>query len=184
MKHILLILILILFNHKRGSLPKLKYHSHIVGYVSFMNVVYYVFCHRKLVWDFLDPHFSKTFIRTINVAITTPLMVLAFVSRMPRDKMKAVTYIVKWATLSTLLEWVALKVNMIIYRYGWTIYWTWLLYLKMYLYSYLYSKNKGLVWVLTIFSTLFFGSVFNIPFFERLKAKSLRLAGNFAHVQY
>lgn len=173
MKHILLMFMLILLNHKERNWSKVRKHSNVIMYVTVMNVVYYVLCRRKLVWDFRDNYFSKKFIRFVNTVGITPLFILLFLSKMPNENQ--IQYIFQWATGSIILEWIALKQNMITYRYGWTLSWTWLLYMKMYLYSYFYSKKPFLVHIMTIISTMFFGAVFKISFVLKIQSAFKKL---------
>lgn len=164
MKHILLILIFFLLNCKNHSWKKVKKHSDAILYVMGMNAVYYLLCHRKLVWDFRDPHFSMLFIRIINVIFTTPLFLLLFLCKLPKKHLTP--YLIKWAIYSTLVEWLAIRLNMITYQYGWNLLWTWLLYFKMYLYTHLLKKRNAIVIPLTVLSTYMFGAAFHMPWTE------------------
>ncbi|MDQ0253035.1 hypothetical protein J2S74_000407 [Evansella vedderi] len=166
MKHFSVIFLLIYLNHKSKNWSKVRKHWRVMVYVSLVNTIYYVLCHRKLVWDFRDDYFSVKFIRLINVIFIAPLIILLFLSRMPSKHQ--FNYIVRWATGSSIVEWVALKLKMLTYRYGWNLFWTWVLYIKMYLYSFLYSRKPSLVWILTVTSIYMFGTVFKIPFALRI----------------
>jgi hypothetical protein len=154
-----IILISILGNNLR-DVP--KYYKNML-YVSSFNTIYYFLCRRHLVWEFIPSGINWWVIRLVHIFIVTPILILMFLSKMPSELIKQLEYILKWITISTVVEYFAQKRKLILYAHGWNIFWSSLLYFMMYTYSYLYSRRPSLTLVLSMCSTVFYVIKFKVP---------------------
>lgn len=164
-KQIILILIVFFLNILGRTWKDIPKYYKALGYVTVTNSLYYYICKRYLLWEFSSQGFHWKVLRGVNIFFVTPLITLLYLSKSPKPF--NISYLLKWVTSSTLVEYVASKNKMIKYKHGWNIYWTAFLYLKMYLYSYLYTRKPNFTWLLSAISTIFFIKVFNVPLTTR-----------------
>ncbi|MFA9559636.1 CBO0543 family protein [Evansella sp. AB-rgal1] len=166
MKHIVMVLLLLLLNLKYKTWRKLPLYSSALFYVSFVNILYYFVCQKKLVWEFESNNMPLPKVRVLQVFLGTPLLTLLCLSGLTNQQsfgMK-IFHIVKCSLGSTLLEWLAKsKFDMISFYHRWNICWSGLIYFLQYLFSYLYTRSRFLTFILTILSTEMFVQLFKIP---------------------
>jgi hypothetical protein len=162
-KHILLVLAIVLLSIFRKSWVDLpKYHKNLLYVVSF-NALYYWLCKRHLVWEFTPLGISWRIVRVLHLTIVTPLLVLAFLSRMPSSFGKQVLYLIKWAGMATIAEYYIYRNKLILYAHGWNVFWSSLLYTMMFTFSHLFTKNPVITLFLSFCSTIFFIIKFRVP---------------------
>jgi hypothetical protein len=140
-----------------------------MAYASFINAFYYYLFKRHLLWEF-NPggDLSWRFLRKVHIFMVTPLLVLLCLSSFPRSYLKQVVHIIKWVAYSAFVEHYIAKNKMINYKYGWSLFWSTILYIQMYVFSYLYMKKPSLTWILTVCSIIFYILKFKVPFSKRL----------------
>ncbi|OIJ09295.1 hypothetical protein BKP35_16620 [Anaerobacillus arseniciselenatis] len=142
MKHIAMVLILLLLNIKYKTWNKFRANVPSLIYVTLINCFYYIFCRRKLLWEFQTEDISLKKVRLIQTFIGTPLITQLFLSCVPKQskKLKGL-YLFSWVISSTIMEWFAnKKFKMVTFYNGWNTKWSVMIYLKMYLFSYLHKK--------------------------------------------
>ncbi|OLO27038.1 hypothetical protein BTR23_21120 [Alkalihalophilus pseudofirmus] len=140
-----------------------KYYKSL-AYVSFFNSFYYYLCKRYLLWEFPPEGFHWRLLRSMHIFFITPMLVLAFLSKFPESLPRQLTYLIKWTVGSTMVEHFAVKENVIIFKHGWNIFWSGLIYLLMYSFSYLLTKKPFVTWFLSFYSLIFFLTFFKVPF--------------------
>ncbi|MBM7660254.1 hypothetical protein JOC85_001021 [Bacillus mesophilus] len=163
-QHIVLVLSIILLSILSKSWRDLpKYYKNMI-YVGSFNIIYYLLCRRHLVWEFIPNGINWLGIRLVHILIATPLMVLIFLSNMPRTLWRQLFHLIRWAVIASLVEYVAHKKRLILYAHGWNIFWSGTVYLLMFLYSHLFTKRPFITIILSLSSTLFFIIRFSVPF--------------------
>ncbi len=139
-----------------------------LSYVSFINAMYYYLFKRHLIWEFNPGGMDWRVVRLVHIFLITPLLVLLFLSNFPKEFKKQVKYVSKWVFASTIVDWLLLKSNMLIFKNGWNTLWSGLIYLQMYLFSYLFLKRPFLVSGLSVISVVFYMGSFRLPLSKRL----------------
>ncbi|WP_138419651.1 CBO0543 family protein [Aquibacillus sediminis] len=170
-QHIILmtcIVLLSVFTHSLRDIP--KYYKNM-AYVGSFNAIYYLLCRRHLVWDFAPNGIHWLVIRFIYTLIITPLIVLIFLSKMPRERVRQVSYIIRWTIIASIVEYVAHKKKLILYSHGWNIYWSGLIYVKMFVCSHLFSKRPLITLALSTVSTAFYILKFKVPILVNHRSK-------------
>lgn len=162
-KHILLILGVVLINLLGRTWRYIPRYYKSLGYVTSINILYYILCRRHLVWEFHPKGVHWWLLRGIHIFVVTPLLTLSFLAKLPSSISKQIWYIIKWVLVSSGLEYISHKQHLIQYKHGWNGFWSGILFLKMYVYSYLFSKKPLLTWILTFCSASFFVFKFKIP---------------------
>lgn len=162
-KHIILIVsILFLTITKVSRRDVSKYYKNMI-FVGFFNTMYYRICKRHLLWEFTPIGINKMVLRFIHMLLVTPLMVVSFLSEIPKTLLKKWIYFAQWILLSTFVEYVVHKNKLIYYAHGWNLLWSGLMYAKMYVYSFLFTKQPVKTLLLSLCSTLYFMKKFHVP---------------------
>lgn len=162
--HLALVLWLLFLNIRKKTWIHLHKYSSSMIYVMFFNALYYYLAKKKLPWDFRSEIFDKRIVRSLHIFLINPLLILLFLSSFPKSLLKQIIYILKWLSITSSVEWFALKkYKAIFFQHGWNMWWSALVYLKMFVFSYLLTKKPVLTVGLSTFSILFFLIVFKIP---------------------
>jgi hypothetical protein len=163
-QHIVLVLSIILLSILSRSWRDFpKYYKNMI-YVSSFNILYYFLCRRHLVWEFIPNGINWLVIRLAHIIIVTPLLVLIFLSNMPRTLWMQFVHLIRWVITASLVEYLVHKKKLMLYAHGWNIFWSSSLYLMMFLYSHLYTKRPFITLIISLCSTLFFTLKFKVPF--------------------
>ena len=121
-------------------------------------------------WDFKSKIFKRKVIRTLHILVISPLLILLYLSNIPKTFPKKVNYISKWVVISTFIEWIGKKkFKMLFFDNGWHIGWSMLIYIKMYILSLLMIKRPLLTWIISIISTVHFLYIFKVPLKKNIK---------------
>ena len=154
--HIVIVLSIILLSNLNKSWRDFpKYYKNMI-YVSSFNILYYLLCRRHLVWEFIPNGINWLVIRLVHILVVTPLLVLIFLSNMPRTLSMQFFHLIRWVISASLVEYFVHKKKLILYAHGWDILWSSSLYLLMFLYSHLFTKRPYITIILSLGSTLFF----------------------------
>lgn len=142
------------------------YYKNLV-FVTVINAFYYYLCKRHLVWEFRSGGFSWRWLRIYHTFVVTPLLILLFLSKLPNTLSKQIVYIINWVIGSFAVEYGLHKLKMINFKYGWNVFWSGLLYLKMYTFSHLFTTRPILASILSLASIIFFIAKFRVPLTKR-----------------
>jgi hypothetical protein len=162
---ILTILLLNIYNRTWKDLP--KYYK-CLFYTSFINSLYYYLFKRHLLWEFRPGRLNWRALRKVHIFLISPLLVLLFLSTLPKSFTKQVIHLIKWVVSSSMIEYFLAKKQLIIFKYGWNVFWSGLVYVQMYVFSYLFLKRPLLIWILSLFTTIFYMVQFKMPLTIRL----------------
>ncbi len=168
MKHIVMVVMILVLNFKEKTWVNIPKYYKSIFYATVCNAFYYYLCKRFLVWEFNPDGIGWRTLRGLHLFVITPLLVLLCLSKFPKSFTKQIFHIIKWVVGSSLFEYILAKRNLIIFKHGWNIFWSGLLYLKMYLYSFLFIKRPFFTTVLSLCSVVFFIKKFNVPLSKRL----------------
>ncbi|OIJ18746.1 hypothetical protein BKP45_15795 [Anaerobacillus alkalidiazotrophicus] len=167
-KQLMIILLVLFINIKKRSWRQLPKYYKSLAYVSFFNCFYYYICKRYLLWEFTAHGFQWRILRAVHIFIVAPLITLGCLSNFPSSINKQIIHIFKWTIGSTLVEYIAVKNKILIFKHGWNILWSSLIYLQMYTFSYYHTKNPLQTWICSIFFVVSFIIKFNVPLKKRL----------------
>ncbi len=167
-KQSILLLFIICLNIFKGTWREIPQYKRGLLYISFLNSMYYYLCKRSLLWEFRPEGVRWELLRIVHIFIISPSIVLLFISDLPKSIPKKIVHLLKWVIYCSVTEYIILKLNMIRFKYGWNIYWSGLVYLKIFVYGYLYNKRPLLTFILSLFSAIFFTAKFKIPLRKRL----------------
>ncbi|ADU30455.1 hypothetical protein Bcell_2195 [Evansella cellulosilytica DSM 2522] len=164
MKHVVMIFILFILNLRIKTLYKFKSNLPTLLYGVFVNFIYYILCNHHLLWEFTSPQLKVKTLRKMHIFLSTPMIILLFLTNMPKKMSMRILHVMKFTIASTIFEWFALrKLNMIVFQHGWTILWSGIVYLKMFVYCYLFTKNRIITGFFSIMSVCFFLFQFRVP---------------------
>ena len=121
-------------------------------------------------WDFKSRIFKPKVIRALHILIINPLLILLYLSNVPKPFLKKVIYISKWVLISTFTEWIGKKkFKMLTFDHGWHLGWSMCIYIKLYIFSLLMIKRPLLTWIFSIISTVYFLYIFKVPLKKNMK---------------
>ena len=107
--HILLLAWLFRENNKNKTWRQFpKYYPNIL-YVSLFNWLYYFLVHNKLLWELQSDIMNRKTLKIIHICIINPLLILFYLSNLPNTLVKQFIYVIRWFTISTLVEWTILS---------------------------------------------------------------------------
>lgn len=161
--HIILVLSIIVLTILSKSWRDIPKYLKNMVFVSSFNGLYYLLCRRHLVWEFIPNGINWFLIRVAHSMIVTPLLVLVFLSTMPRTLFKKIFHFIRWIIMSSAIEHLIHKKRLILYGHGWNIFWSGVLYLLMFMFSHLFTKRSILALFLSLYSTIFFIFKFKVP---------------------
>ncbi|WNF35266.1 hypothetical protein RJD24_12410 [Bacillaceae bacterium IKA-2] len=167
-KQIALILIIVLINVFSKSWKAIPKHYNSLLYVIFWNSFYYYICKRHLVYELVSEGFNWKWLRGIHIFVVTPLIVNLYLAKFPKSLAKQAVYTIKWVFGSFVFETFLHKQKLLIFKHGWNVFWSTVIYFKMYVYSYLLTKRPGLTAFLSLSSLTFFIVKFKVPLSKRL----------------
>ena len=168
--HIILALFLLILNIKRKTWRYVSKFRLCIFYVSFFNLIYYILCKDFLMWDFKSKVLKPKVIRCLHILVIDPLLILLYLSDIPKPFLERVIYISKWVVISTFIEWIGKKkFKMLFFDNGWHIGWSMWIYIKMYICSLLMIKRPLLTWIISIISTVHFLYIFKVPLKKNIK---------------
>ncbi|MCT8137215.1 hypothetical protein H1D32_05345 [Anaerobacillus sp. CMMVII] len=99
----------------------------------------------------------------IHIFLASPLVILLYLSKYPRDLKNQLQYNIWWIGLAMLFEVIAVKKQVLFFRRGWNFGWSFLLYIKMFIYSYFFKERKGLILFLSVLTTVVALKIFQVP---------------------
>ncbi|NIK11724.1 hypothetical protein FHR85_001107 [Alkalibacillus almallahensis] len=172
--HIIFSLLLLALNIRKKTWRNLPKYYHVLIYVSVFNCLYYVLCRDFPMWELKCKTLSARAVRILHILVVVPLLILLYLSNVPKSLSKQIVYICKWIIVSMFVEFIGQKLKLISFYNGWNLYWSILIYTKMYIYSMLMVKKPLLTWMISIVSTIFFLLMFKVPVKNNLK---MQLAG-------
>ncbi|WP_411955547.1 CBO0543 family protein [Alkalibacillus sp. S2W] len=167
--HIIVSLLLLALNIQKKTWRNLPKYYHVLIYVSVFNCLYYVLCRNSLMWELKCKTLSTRAVRVLHILVVVPLLILLYLSDVPKSLSKQIVYICKWIMVSMFVEFIGQKLKMISFHNGWNLYWSILIYTKMYIYSMLMVKKPLLTWMISIVSTIFFLLKFKVPVKHNVK---------------
>ena len=167
--HILLLAWLFQENTKNKTWKQFpKYYPNIL-YVALFNWLYYFLVRNKLLWELQSSIINRKTLKIIHICIINPLLILLYLSNLPNTFVKQFIYVIRWFTISTLVEGLFYKEGKISFYRGWNIGWSMVIYIKMYLFCLLFNKKPILTLILSIIDTIFLLLKFKIPVRKNLR---------------
>ena len=122
----------------------------------------------KVLWEMKSTFFKKITLRYIYVLLIMPQLILLYLSGVPKTSIKRIVYVCKWVSVSTFTEYIFRKTNFIIFKNGWNLFCSVLIYFKMFVLSYLFTFKKWKTILISFFLTICFVVRFKPPFYHYL----------------
>ena len=85
------------------------------------NVFYYFLVGNKLMWELQSSIINRKTLKIIHTCIINPLLILLYLSNLPNTLVKQFIYVVRWITISTIVEGLFYKKGKIAFYRGWNI---------------------------------------------------------------
>ena len=161
--HILLLAWLFQENTKNKTWKQFPKHYPNILYVALFNWLYYFLVGNKLLWELQSSIINRKTLKIIHICIINPLLILFYLSNLPNTFVKQFIYVVRWITISTMVEGLFYKEGKIAFYRGWNIGWSMVIYIKMYIFCLLFNKKPILTLILSIIDTICFLLKFKIP---------------------
>ena len=161
--HILLLVWLFQENNKSKTWKQLPNYYPNILYVAMFNCLYYFLVGNKVLWELRGTILNRKTLKFTHICMINPLLILLYLSNLPNTFVKQFIYVVRWITISTMVEWLFYKERKILFHRGWTIGWSMLVYIKMYIFCLLLNKKPFLTLILSIIDTICFLIKFKIP---------------------
>ena len=148
--HILLLAWLFQENNKNKTWKQLpKYYPNIL-YVVMFNLIYYFLVGNKLLWELQSSIINRKTLKIIHICMINPLLILLYLANLPNTLVKQFIYVVRWITISTMVEWLFYKKGKISFYHGWNLGWSMVIYIKMYIFCLFFKKKPFLTLILSI----------------------------------
>ncbi|GAE33202.1 hypothetical protein JCM9157_191 [Halalkalibacter akibai JCM 9157] len=167
MRHIILSTFLVCLNFRQETWRLLPKFLQALLYIAFINSSYYYFFKRRILWEFQSHILNLKGLRIIHIFFITPLLFLLCMKNLPQENVKLqMIHIIKWAFKCAFCEFLGLKTKMIFFKNGWSIFWSWLIYIFLFTFGYIYTKRPLLIWKLSAPTLLFFLYKFKAPLYR------------------
>ncbi|KHF37865.1 hypothetical protein LQ50_24815 [Halalkalibacter okhensis] len=169
MRHIFLSTFLIWLNYRHQTWRILPRYLKALIYIAFINSSYYYFFKRHILWELQSNSLNLKQLRVVHIFFITPLIFLLCMAKFPEEDIRLqMKHILKWSFKCALVEFFGEKFNMIYFKNGWNIFWSWSIYIFLFSYGYLFTTKPKFVWKLSIPTLLFFLLKFKAPFRKAL----------------
>jgi hypothetical protein len=128
------------------------------------DLIYHVVFSEKILWKFELDVLPKSLNELFVIFCIFFPTVLLYLSRYPKKLIHQIFYIVSWIVLYMGIEILTIKVGMITYRNGWTIWWSLFHNTIQFPLVILHHKNPILAWTIALAFLVVIMSTFNVPF--------------------
>lgn len=134
-------------------------------YMGFLNMIYNFITNDFQLWETVpDLAFMNHMrIELLYSVVLFPATVLLFLSRLPDGNKKRLLHVVKWATLYTSVELVAMWRGAIVYHNGWNLGWSLAFNAIAFPMLILHHKKPLIAYGLSVFFTVSFVLIFKVP---------------------
>ena len=96
--------------------------------------------------------------------VSYPVTVLIYLGRFPQQKMKAITWILFWVALYSIIEFINLQfLDLITHHNGWTMTWSVIFNFIMFTMLWLHYKKPGMALLLSIPIVVYLLWYFRVP---------------------
>ncbi|WP_431308862.1 CBO0543 family protein [Halalkalibacter flavus] len=161
---ILCILLLNIYLKTWKDIP--KYYNNL-AYTAFINALYNYIFKRHYLWEFLPDKWSWKNLTQIHTLIISPLLVLLYLHTLPREIFNKIIHLILWVFCLVIGEHFIVKKRLLVYKYGWNVLWSGLIYIQMFVFNYLYNKRPLIVWIFSALVTIFYMVKFKLPLTRR-----------------
>lgn len=164
MRHIFLSILLLWLNYRKQTWRLMPLFFRPLLYIVFINSSYYYFFKKHILWELQSNTLKLKQLRIVHIFCITPLIFLLCMANFPKENvLLQIKHILKWSLLCSCFECIGLKLKMIYFRNGWSLFWSWTMYLFLFGYGYLYSIKPVSVWKITLPTLGFFLIKFKAP---------------------
>lgn len=111
---------------KRGDWRNWKQYQSSILYVIATDFLYNFLCYHYSMWEYApNLIFSTHTATTLFYAITIhPCVVILYLNNYPNGKRRQVAWVLFWIMIYAVIEWIELKMGILVYHHGWSILWS------------------------------------------------------------
>ncbi len=149
--------------YKWGAWRRWREFYPSILYLISGNLAYNYVFHEFLLWEYKS-FFGHTFTGLIINFIIYPPVVILYLANYPQTRVKQALYILAFSAAGTLIEAAALITGGIYYENGWTIIWSFVLFIGLFALVRLHYKRPLLVWPISLALGVMFAIIFRLPY--------------------
>ncbi len=152
---------------KWGAWRRWREYYPTILYAIIGDLAYNFVFHDHTLWLY-DSFFNHTTMDMIAAFFLFPTIVILYLTYWPSTPVKKVLYVLAWAAVNTLCEYVSVQLDMFKYDHGWSVLWSFVLLVGAFVMMRVHYKKPLLAWPISMvlgFATAF---IFRLPF-ETLK---------------
>lgn len=118
--------------YKWGDWRNWKLYYPTILFYCFGDILAFALFHEHPLWLYSMPGIPHLFHELFVVAIMYPCGVILYLSNYPKALAAQFVYILFWTCLYTFLEWIGTTTGNFLHLNGWTLFWSFILYLIMF----------------------------------------------------
>lgn len=150
-----------------GDRKKLDECYPTILYMVILSLLHNLLTIHHPLWFFQSiilPH--HTLINLVITFIQFPALVLIFFTHLPSTNFRRFLYFLLWTAIFTSIELISLPLDLIVYKNGWSLWWSIFLNLLTFPMLYLHSRRPLVAWAVSLPIILFFILVFRVPLID------------------
>ncbi|MET3699667.1 hypothetical protein SAMN05877753_112140 [Bacillus oleivorans] len=160
-----------LISLKWGKWKNWKQYYPTIMFMIIGNLLYSLLFNDYPLWRF-EHTFEQELLPTrksieiLKSFTSFPILTLLFLSYYPEDRngKKKLLYIIIWALLFVLIEYISESLGMISYHHGWNMWWSLFFDFAMFFILAIHYKHPIIAWIVSGLFILFLWEVFDINF--------------------
>lgn len=112
------------------------------------DLIGFLVFHDHLLWEFKSNILSHDAIDMIEMLFIFTCTTILFLQYYPKKFTKQIVYILLWVFIYSILEWAFHLFGVIVYHYGWSIWWSLSHNIYQFIFLRLHHKKPILAWIL------------------------------------
>ncbi|RJQ24897.1 MAG: hypothetical protein C4589_12130 [Peptococcaceae bacterium] len=149
---------------KWGDWKNWQIYYPTILYFIIGDLVYIILTYNYPLWKCESVIVNNTFNDLLIAVVVYPSTVLLFLPYIPEKTTNQITYIVMWAIIYSVIEWVYYSLGYFSYHNGWNIGWSILFNFIMFPLLWLHYKKPLLAWPISMVLAFLVIIIFRIPF--------------------
>jgi len=125
-------IVYIVVTYKWGDWRNWQLYYPTILFYGFGDILAFSLFYQQPLWLYFTPNLPHLFHELFVVIIMYSCSVILFLSNYPKALVTQCLYILFWSSLYTFLEWFAIRIGNFIHLNGWSLAWSFLLYMIMF----------------------------------------------------
>lgn len=156
-------LIYIIITYKWGDWQNWKLYYPTILFYWFGDILSFALFYQHSLWLYSIPGIPHLFHELFVIIVMYSCGVILYLSNFPKTLASQCMYILFWVSLYTFLEWLGMKAGNFYHFHGWTLPWSFALYLVMFPTFRLHQKNPLLALCILLSGLALLLKLFDIP---------------------